>query len=70
MSRNELKAVVDLSSAEDRLFLSAYLQHLATRDDPSMQAGLTNAHREIVRGKKVSLRQLKRLHRTLASTGL
>jgi hypothetical protein len=70
MSRNELKAVVDRSSTEDRLFLSAYLQHLATRDDPAVQTELANAHREITRGRKVNLRQLKRLHRTLASTGL
>jgi hypothetical protein len=70
MSRNELKAVVDRSSVEDRLFLSAYLQHLATRDDPKFQAELTNAHREINRGKRVNLGQLKRLHRTLASASL
>ena len=70
MSRNELKAVVDRSSTEDRLFLSAYLQHLATRDDPTTQTELTNAHREISRGKKVNQRQLKRLHRTLANASL
>ncbi|HKB58356.1 MAG TPA: hypothetical protein VKC51_12290 [Lacunisphaera sp.] len=70
MSRNELQAVVDRSSIEDRLFLSAYLQHLATRDDPAVQAELANAHREITRGRKVNLRQLKRLHRTFTNTGL
>ncbi len=70
MSRNELKAIVDRSSAEERLFLSAYLQHLATRDDPATQTELTNAHREIARGKKVGLRQIKQLHRTLTSVSL
>jgi len=70
MSRNELQAVVDRSSTEDRLSLSAYLQHLATRDDPTAQTELTNTHRKITRGKKVNLRQLKRLHRTLASASL
>ena len=70
MSRNELQAVVDRSSTEDRLFLSAYLQHLTTRDDPALQIELTNAHREITRGRKVNLRQLKRLDRSLTRTGL
>ena len=70
MSRNELQAVVDRSSTEDRLFLSAYLQHLSTRDDPKVQTELANAHREITRGRKVNLRQLKRLDRSLTSTGL
>lgn len=67
MSRNELQAVVDRSSSEDRLFLSAYLQHLSTRDDPTVQTELTNAHHEIARGRKVNL---KRLDRRLTSTGL
>ncbi len=70
MSRNELKAVVDRSSTEDRLFLSAYLQHLATREDPAVQTELANAHREITCGRKVNLRQLKRLDRSLTRTGL
>lgn len=70
MSRNELKAVVDRSSQEDRLFLAAYLQHLAGRDDPAVQVELTSAQREITRGRKVNLKQLKRLHRTLLPYGL
>jgi len=70
MSRNELKAIVDRSSSEERLFLSAYLQHLATRNDPAVQAELANANREIARGRKVSLPQMKRLHRSLASASL
>lgn len=52
MSDNELKALVDRSSSEERLFLSAYLRHLATRDDPVTQTELTNANREINRGKR------------------
>lgn len=66
MSRRELQALVDRSSSADRLFLSAYLRHLATRDDPSVQIELANANREIVRGKKVGLQQMKQLHRTLS----
>ena len=70
MSRNELKAIVDRSSSADRLFLSAYLQHLTTRDDPATQTELTSANREITRGHKVGLRQMKQLHRTLSSASL
>jgi hypothetical protein len=70
MSRTELTSLVDRSSVEERLFLAAYLRHLATRDDPSLQAELAGAHREIERGKKIGLGQLKGLHQTLAKTGL
>lgn len=70
MSHNELKAVVDRSSAEDRLFLSAYLQHLAGRNNPAVQNELTDGHREIARGKKVGLKQLKQLDRSLTRAGL
>lgn len=70
MSRTELKAIVDRSSAEERLFLSAYLHHLAARDNPAFQEELSHAHREIEQGQKVGLRQLKQLHRTLVKTGL
>jgi hypothetical protein len=70
MSRAELKSLVDRSSAADRLFLSAYLQHLAARDDATVQREVDDAHREIERGQKVRLPQLKKLHATLARTGL
>lgn len=70
MSHAELKAVVDRSSVEDRLFLSAYLRHLASRGDVCMQGDLASAHREIEQGDKVNLRQMKRLHQTLAKSGL
>ena len=70
VSRTELKSIVDRSSAEDRLFLSAYLQHLGARDDAAVKRELDETHREIERGKKVSLSQLKRLHSTLARAGL
>ena len=52
MSRNELQALVDRSSSEDRLFLTAYLRHLATRNDSAVQSELANANREINRGKR------------------
>jgi len=55
---------------EERLFLSAYLRHLANRGDAALQGDLASAHREIERGHKVNLRQMKRLHQTLAKSGL
>ncbi len=58
----------DRSSSADRLFLTVYLRHLATKDDPAVQTELANANREISRGHKVGLRQMKQLHRTLART--
>ena len=70
MSRRELQALVDRCPSEDRLFLTAYLQHLTTRDDAATQAELANSNREIIRGKKVSLPQMKQLHRTLSHAGL
>ena len=70
MSRNELKAIVDRSSSQDRLFLSAYLQHLGSKNDPTTQAELAGANREITRGHKLGLRQMKQLHRSLAKASL
>lgn len=70
MSRNELKAIVDRSSSQDRLFLSAYLQHLSAKKDSAAQAELANANREITRGHKIGLKQMKQLHRSLAKAGL
>ncbi len=70
MSRAELTSLIDRSSTEERLFLAAYLRHLSTREDPGFQSELANAHREIEGGKKIGLLQLKRLHQTLAKTGL
>jgi len=62
--------MVDRSSAEDRLFLSAYLQHVAAREDAAVQRELAEAHQEIAKGKKVRLAGLKRLHTGLVRAGL
>lgn len=70
MSRAELKRIVDRSSPADRIFLTAYLYHLATRNDSLLQTDLAAVHTEIERGDKIDLRQLKQLDRTLAKTGL
>ncbi|MES2697735.1 MAG: hypothetical protein V4773_30005 [Verrucomicrobiota bacterium] len=68
MSRAELKKIVDRSSPADRLFLTAYLHHVATREDPQLQEELASAHREIDRGDKIGLQQLKQLDHMLTKT--
>ena len=70
MSHAELKSLVDRSSTEERLFLAAYLRHVSTGDDGSLQGELAGAHREIGGGRKVRLSQLQRLHQALTKTGL
>jgi hypothetical protein len=70
MSRAELKSIVDRSSAEDRLFLAAYLQHVAARTDATLQRELADAHQEIESGGKVRLSGLKRLHTSLVRAGM
>ncbi len=65
MSSAELKRIADQLSPEERLFLAAYLKHLARRDDPAYQAELTRLNREIDRGKKYSLEQVKRINERL-----
>jgi hypothetical protein len=70
MSRAELKLIVDRSSAEDRLFLAAYLQHVTARGDAAVRRELTEAHQEIADGRKVRLAGLKRLHTGLVRAGL
>lgn len=70
MSRSELQAIVDRSSTAERLFLAAYLRHLANRDDSAVSREVAGSHREIQRGQKINLRGLKNLHQMLAKSGL
>lgn len=70
MSRTELQSIVDRSSAEDRLFLTAYLPHVAAREDATVKRELDEAHGEIERGGKVRVSQLRRLHTSLRRAGL
>lgn len=70
MSRRELQAIVDRSSTAERLFLAAYLRHLANRDDSTVSQEIAGSHREIQRGRKINLRGLKSLHQMLSKSGL
>ena len=70
MTVDELKRGIEQSTPEQRLFLAAYLKHLARNDDPAYHAELTRLNKEIDEGKKFSLEQVKHLHETLKREGL
>ena len=70
MSIGELKAVIDNLTQEDRLFVSAYLKHLACVDDPAHRDKLGARMRRMDAGKKVSLQTVQQLHRRLEKAGL
>lgn len=70
MSVVELKKMVDQTTPEERMFLQAYLDHLARRDDPANAQDLTRRMKEMDAGKKVTLAQAKKLHQALLKQGL
>ncbi len=70
MSVAELKKTVESLSADERLFLAAYLKHLSRVDDPSYQSDLTRLNAEIDSGKKLTLPQVVRMHEALKAEGL
>jgi len=70
MSTAELKQTAESLNAEERIFLAAYLKHLARRDDPAYQAELTRLNDEIEGGRKFTLDQVQHLHETLKARGL
>ena len=69
MSVEQIITGIEQSTPEERLYLAAFLKHLAQKDEASYQSNLTSLNREIDDGKKFSLAQVKRLHRTLDSNG-
>jgi hypothetical protein len=70
MTHTDLIKTVDGLGAEDRIFLTAYLQHLARVDDPVHRAQLGQRNRRIESGRKITLEQAQRLHDALESEGL
>lgn len=70
MSLQELKAGIEQSTPEERLFLAAYLKHLARKDDPAYRADLAQRIDEMKAGKRFSLDQVKRVHQSLEAEGL
>ena len=59
MSVEELKAVVDGATEEERLFLAAYLR--VKSDDGSMKAEVTEANLRMDAGKSLSLEKVKEI---------
>ena len=70
MSTLELKRTAENLTAEERVYLAAYLKHLARVDTPAYQAELTRLNNEIDTGKKFTLAQVQRLHEALQAEGL
>jgi hypothetical protein len=70
MSTVELKHTVESLTAEERVFLSAYLKHLARVDDPAYQAELARLNDELDQGRRFTLEQVQRMHDALKAEGL
>ncbi len=68
MSVEELKAVVDGASEDERLFLAAYLR--IKSDDGSLKKALTEANQRMDAGKSVSLGKVKDILGELDKLGL
>ena len=59
MSVDELKAVVDNATEEERIFLAAYLR--VKSDDGYLKAEVTAANQRMDAGKSVSLGKVKEI---------
>jgi hypothetical protein len=70
MSSAELIETADSLTADQRIFLAAYLKHLGRKNDRAYQAELSRLNREIEDGKRISFKQAKRLHQQLKAQGL
>ena len=70
MSTLEIKRTAENLTAEERVYLAAYLKHLARVDTPAYQAELTRLNNEIDTGKRFTLAQVQRLHEALQAEGL
>jgi hypothetical protein len=70
MSRSQLIEFVDRTSPEDRLFLHAYLEHVARASDPDNGRDLDRRLEAMRAGDEVRLEDARKLHEALASQGL
>ncbi len=70
MSRAELIEIVDRTTPEDRLFLHAYIEHLARAADPKESRELDRRLESMRAGNEVSLDDARKLHEALAAQGL
>ena len=70
MSLTEIQSQVKAMPPSERVVLSAYLRHLARRDESANQQALDHAAARMEAGEKVSRTQLARLHETLKAEGV
>ena len=62
MKIEDLKHGIEQSTAEEKIFLVAYLRHLTRKDDPVYRADLARRLDEMQSGKRFGLEQVKRAH--------
>ena len=70
MSRAELIEIVDQTSPEDRVFLRAYIEHLARAGNPEDGRELDRRLDSMRAGNEVTLDDARKLHDALAARGL
>jgi hypothetical protein len=70
MSRAELIEIVDRTSPEDRVFLHAYIEHLARAADSGNGSDLDRRLEAMRAGNEVSLEEARKLHEALGAQGL
>jgi hypothetical protein len=70
MTTLKIKQSIDRMSEANRIFAAAYLKHLVRANDPAHRAKLGARMRKMDDGKKISLNQVRRLHKELEAAGL
>ncbi len=70
MSLAEIQTQVEALPPAERVVLSAYLRHLARRDEAANRQALDTAAARMAAGEKVTRDQLAHLHETLKAAGM
>ena len=69
MSMAEIREQIAGLTVEERLDLAALIVHLNRADDPEYQSMLDQRAADMDAGKKMTLDELERRHRTLSANG-
>jgi len=70
MSVEEIKAVVDNATEEERIFLAAYLRIKRDGGNGPLGVALAKANERLLRGEGVSLEDAEKLHQEMEKLGL
>jgi hypothetical protein len=70
MSVEELRAVVDNATEEERIFLAAYLRIKRDGGNGLLGVALAKANERLLRGEGVSLEDAEKLHSEMEKLGL